>query len=268
MTIADTFDRPDEAGTTRWTISLLLVLALHAGLVLMIALRHIPIEPIGTPPAAVMIDLAPLPATAPAEPAPPPVVEPETQPPPPEPQQAVVSLPEPELPKLVPSPVPHPAVTLPAPQPPKPKPKLKRIEHPPTPPREAEPAPPLQPPAPAASAPPAAVSQPSAAQSAASTAASARASWQAQLLAWLEKYKRYPRVAQEQRQQGVVYLRFAIDRQGKVLSSQINKSSGFELLDDEVLALVQRAQPVPPPPPEISGNRIELQVPVAFTLRR
>jgi protein TonB len=267
MTIADTFDRPDGAGTTRWTISLLLVLALHAGLVLMIALRHIPIEPIGMPPAAVMVDLAPLPATAPAEPAPPPVVEPEVQPPPPEPQQAVVPLPEPELPKLAPSPAPHPAVTLPAPQPPKPKPKAKRVEHPPAPQQEAEPPPPLQRQAPPVSAPPAAAPQSSAAQSTASSA-SARATWQAQLLAWLEKYKRYPRVAQEQRQQGVVSLRFAIDRQGKVLSSQINKSSGFELLDDEVLALVQRAQPVPPPPPEISGNRIELQVPVAFTLRR
>src|SRR5262249_11392564 len=207
MTIADTFDRPDGAGTTRWTISLLLVLALHAGLVLMIALRHIPIEPIGMPPAAVMIDLAPLPAAAPAEAPPPPVVEPEVQPPPPEPQQDVVPLPEPELPKLAPSPAPHPAVTLPAPQPPKPRPKVKRVEHPPALQREAERAPPLQQPAPAP--------QPSTPAS----SASVRASWQAQLLAWLEKYKRYPRVAQEQRQQGVVYLRFAIDRQGKVLSS-------------------------------------------------
>jgi protein TonB len=73
-----------------------------------------------------------------------------------------------------------------------------------------------------------------ASQAAASLAPAARANWQAQLVAWIEKYKRYPRVAQEQRQQGVVYLRFAIDRQGRVTSSQINRSSGFELLDDEV----------------------------------
>jgi len=65
----------------------------------------------------------------------------------------------------------------------------------------------------------------------------------------LEKYKRYPRVAQEQRQEGVAYLRFTIDREGKVISSQINQSSGFELLDDEVLALIQRAQPAPSPHP-------------------
>jgi periplasmic protein TonB len=267
MTVAaDTFDA-DRVGTARWTISLLVVLALHAALLVVIALRHVAVEPIGMPPSAVMIDLAPLPATAPPEPSPPPVIQPEVQTPP-EPQPELVPVPEPETPKLAPSPAPNPAVTLPPPQPPKPKPKAKRIEHPPMSRPEAEPTPALREPAPPATAPSAAAAQPSAAQSTASSAASARASWQAQLVAWLEKYKRYPRVAQEQRQQGVVYLHFAIDRQGKVLSSQINKSSGFELLDEEVLALIQRAQPVPAPPPEVGGSRIELLVPVAFSLRR
>jgi periplasmic protein TonB len=66
----------------------------------------------------------------------------------------------------------------------------------------------------------------------------------------------------------VVYLRFAMDRQGRVTSSQINKSSDFELLDDEVLALIQRAQPLPAPPPEVPGAVVDLVVPVAFSLRR
>ena len=268
MTVAATLDRPDCTGAGRWTVSLLVVLALHTGLLMVIALRHLEVEPLGMPPAAVMIDLAPLPKAAPAEPSPPTAVQPEVQAPPPEPPQETAPLPEPELPKLAPSPASHPAVTLPAPRPPKPKPQPRRVERPPASPREAEPATAMRPPASAMAAPPAAPPQPSAPQSAASSAASTRASWQAQLLAWLEKYKRYPRVAQEQHQQGVVYLRFAIDRQGKVLASQINKSSGFELLDDEVLALVERAQPVPAPPPEVSGARIELLVPVVFSLRR
>jgi len=264
--VADALDRPDRSVTTRWMVSLLVVLALHAALLVAIALRRVPVEPIGMPPAVVMIDLAPLPAAAPAEP-PPPAIQPEVQTPP-EPQPQVVPVPEPETPKLPPSLASHPVVTLPAPQPPKPKPKAKPIEHPPTARPEAEPAPApaLREPAPPAMAPQAAVTQPSAAQSTASSAASARASWQAQLVAWLEKYKRYPRIAQEQRQQGVVYLRFAIDRQGKVLLSQINKCSGFGLLDDEVLALLQRAQPLPSTPPAIGGERIELLVPVAFFL--
>jgi periplasmic protein TonB len=257
MTAAAADCRADRAAKPRWAACLVIVLALHAGLLLIIALRRVSQEPIGMPPAAVMVDLAPAPVAVPAEPPPPPA-PPDAQSPPPAP------------PKLEPSPAPHPEVALPAPPPmPKPKRKAKRVEHPPTPRRQAEPvASPREwtPPAPAA--PPATASQTSAAQSTPSTAASARATWQAQLVAWLERYKRYPRVAQEQRQQGVVYLRFAIDRQGRVLSSQISKSSGFVLLDEEVLALIQRAQPVPSPPPEIGGNRIELQIPVAFSLRR
>ena len=254
--VAVRFEHPGRGGTIHWTVSLLVVLALHGGLLLIIMFRQMLTEPIGMPPAAVMVDLAPLPAVAPAAPAPTPP-EPQVRTPPPEPPPEPQPLPEPETPKLTPSPAPHPAVMLSAPRPPKPK--VKRVERPPETQREPQPTAP----APSAAAPQSALSQ-----GAATSASSTRVTWQAQLLAWLEKYKRYPRVAQEQRQQGVVYLRFAIDRQGKVLSSQIKQSSGFELLDDEVLALVQRAQPVPSPPPEVTGDRIELVVPVAFSLRR
>jgi len=259
MTItADEFERSDRGGIVRWTVSLLIILALHTGLLLIITLRQLTTEPIGMPPAAVMIDLAPLPAPPLTEPSlVPPPPEPHVQTPPLEPQAEPLSLPEPKLPKLAPTPAPHPAVTLPAPQPPKPKPKVKRAEPPPLPQPQSAP---LAPPAPSA---PAATPQiPT------NSSPAARASWQAQLVAWLEKYRRYPRVAQEQRQQGVVHLRFTIDREGKVLASEINKSSGFELLDEEALTLIQRAQPVPAPPPEVAGNRIEQLVPVSFSLRK
>jgi periplasmic protein TonB len=267
MTIAaDGFDRPDRFGVVRWTGSLLIVLALHTALVLIIMLRQVWIEPVGMPPAAVIIDLAPVPAASPPAPSATLPPEPQVQPQPPETQAEPLPLPQPEAPKLVPSPAPHPAVTLPAPQPPKPKPKVKMIEQPTTPLRSPEPA--ARAPIATAALPPSSTPPASASHDSVSSSPAASASWQAQLVAWIEKYKRYPRVAQEQRQQGVVYLRFAIDRQGRVLSSHINRSSGFELLDDEVLALIQRAQPMPAPPPEVLGDRIDLVVPVAFSLRR
>jgi outer membrane biosynthesis protein TonB len=125
MTItADDLEPPDRAGIIRWTVCLLIVLALHGGLLLVAMLRQVPIESIGMPPAAVMIDLAPLPA----------ISAPSAQTPPPDPEQQPLPLPEPELPKFEPSPAPHPPVALPAPQPPKPKPQ--RIERPPGPQRE------------------------------------------------------------------------------------------------------------------------------------
>jgi periplasmic protein TonB len=98
--------------------------------------------------------------------------------------------------------------------------------------------------------------------------AAARTTWQAQLLGWLSRHKRYPRAAQEQRQQGTAYLGFALDRQGRVLSFRLDRSSGFAVLDEEVAALIQRAQPLPAPPPDLPGTRFELVVPVEFSLGR
>lgn len=93
-------------------------------------------------------------------------------------------------------------------------------------------------------------------------------SWQGLLLARLEAAKRYPEDARMRREQGVTLLRFTMDRDGKVLSAKIQKSSGFDALDQETLALIQRAQPLPRPPAEVSGNTIELVVPIEFTLTR
>lgn len=253
--VADSVAHRDHAELCRWGVSLTLVLLAHLSAGLYLLSRQMPLDAAGgPPPEAVMIDLAPLPAPAPPAPAPPiPVPEPKPQPqplveaPPPPP------LPDIPLPELPPSPAPKPAVVLPKP-PPKPKP----VEHPP----QAEPERPRPPAAPAAAAPPAPVNAPPAVN-----AGAARASWQAQLVGWLERYKRYPRLAQEQRQEGVVYLRFTMDRGGHVLAAQIDKGSGFPLLDEEVSALIQRAQPLPVMPPEVPGAQITLTLPVAFSLR-
>jgi protein TonB len=90
--------------------------------------------------------------------------------------------------------------------------------------------------------------------------------WQGLLLARLSAVKRYPAAARFHHQQGVVLLRFSIDREGRVLSARIEKSSGVDSLDQETLALIQRAQPLPKPPAEMPGNPIVLVVPIEFSL--
>jgi protein TonB len=90
----------------------------------------------------------------------------------------------------------------------------------------------------------------------------------ARLLAHLDSKKRYPPGAQRLRQEGVVHVRFTMDRAGRVLASRIERSSGRALLDREALAMLARAQPLPAPPPEISGATIELTTPVEFFLSR
>ncbi len=98
-------------------------------------------------------------------------------------------------------------------------------------------------------------------------ARAAAATWHSQIAALIEHSKRYPPQARSRREQGVAQLFFSIDREGRVLSSRIVTSSGFAALDEETLALVQRAQPFPAPPPEVPGDEIKFQVPVRFGLR-
>lgn len=89
----------------------------------------------------------------------------------------------------------------------------------------------------------------------------------ATLLAWLEKHREYPRRARMRRQEGTVLLHFVIDRNGRVLEHRIEKSSGFSILDEEVLKMLQRAQPLPAMPDDIDMEQLALAVPVQFFLR-
>lgn len=96
----------------------------------------------------------------------------------------------------------------------------------------------------------------------------AERTWESTLLAHLERNKRYPGPAQRRRQEDVIYVRFAMDRVGKVLEYAIERSQGYALLDQEVVALIQRSSPLPPPPAEVRGERLEMVVPVEFFLRK
>ena len=91
--------------------------------------------------------------------------------------------------------------------------------------------------------------------------------WQTVLLGHLERHKRYPSRARRRRQEGVVSVRLTLNRNGYVLERRIAVSSGVSALDAEALALIDRAQPLPPPPPEIKGDIIELVAPIEFFIR-
>lgn len=91
--------------------------------------------------------------------------------------------------------------------------------------------------------------------------------WKSALVARLERAKRYPPEAQARGEHGVAQLAFSVDRTGGVHTPRIVRSSGSRLLDAATLALVERAAPLPPPPPEISGTQIAIQVPIRYDIR-
>ena len=91
--------------------------------------------------------------------------------------------------------------------------------------------------------------------------------WKTRIVALLERNKRYPAAAQSRRERGTAQVFFSLDRQGHVIESRIVRSSGAAALDEEALALLNRAQPFPTPPPELAGERVNLTVPIRFNLK-
>lgn len=241
----------------RWGGSFILVLAVHAGAVVMILGWSHGEVPYSPPPAAVMMELAPLPEA--------PAATPNEAPPGPELSEVV---PEPEPPPPVEMPPPVMAeVTLPDPEPPPPV-DLK----PPPPPKPVEKRPP-KPPQPKVAAPQAAPAE--AARAAApmpgasvDPPSNTLPTWKGILLKHLERHKRYPAEAQRSRHEGITYIRFVMSRDGRVLSARVERSANIASLDQEGLDLLQRAQPLPPLPADQPGESLELIVPIQFFMRR
>jgi periplasmic protein TonB len=251
-------DRHLPAGPwARWIACLLLVLAAHAAALLTLR-RTVP--PLGmAAPDAIMIDLSPEPVTPPSQavqsqpdipPAEPPKVEPPPDVTPPEVQPEPEPPPPLAFPDAVP-PVPQAEVALPPKPVPKPRPPARPRS------QAASPvAPTIQPPT--------TVAQPAAPSPA---SGQAQVTWQAQLVAHLARFKRFPPAAQRRGEQGVVLMRLMLSHGGSVLAASMVQGSGYADLDAEAQAWIERAQPLPAAPPGMAVQQVEVTVPLRFTLR-
>lgn len=93
------------------------------------------------------------------------------------------------------------------------------------------------------------------------------ASWETTLVKHLQQFKRYPGDAQSRGEEGVVMLSFSVDRTGHVLAHRIVRSSGHPDLDAEVMSMIERAQPLPAFPSTMTDAKLDLTVPIRFSLR-
>jgi TonB family protein len=92
-----------------------------------------------------------------------------------------------------------------------------------------------------------------------------RATWQKELVAHLDKHKRYP---SERTQKGAeILVNFVLDRVGHVVSASIVKGSGDPAFDAAALAMLHRSDPVPPPPPLIADEGLSFTLPVVFRVK-
>ncbi|MEB0041739.1 MULTISPECIES: energy transducer TonB [unclassified Pseudomonas] len=237
---------------TRYSGSLLLVLAVHA-VAIIVALRWSAPQVIELPPAAMLVELAPMPA--PPTPPPPNVVQP------PQPPAPVEEMPLPKLAEAE-----KPEIAIPKAVKPKAKPQPPKVQKKPEPPQEkpADPKPVDTPPV---------ASQP--VKSDAPTQqpnppsdSNAKRSWQSDLQNHLGKYQKYPEDARRRNIAGSTRLNFEVDAEGKVISVSIAQSSGNASLDRATLEMIRRAQPLPKPPAEILRNgSIEVNAPFNYSLK-
>jgi protein TonB len=103
------------------------------------------------------------------------------------------------------------------------------------------------------------------AQGTGETARRLRTTWQKELIAHLDKHKRYP--AERVQKSAEIVVGFALDRTGHVLSASIVKGSGDPVFDAAALAMIRRSDPVPQPPPQVADEGLNFTLPVIFRVR-
>jgi len=252
-TAAKSFLLPEEdPELRRWLMAAAFVTAAHGGLVLWLMNKD-DANLAGAPPAAIIIELAPVDVAPPRE------TPSETTP---GPQMTQANPAEVEQPQTMAVPqlpsAPKPAVVLMPP--PKAKLKPKKIVK--------ETAKPVakrtrEPPAPRTSAPRAATASKAAASPASNAAEGAafRSAWSA-AMGW---DRHYPEAARARGEQGTVRLALTIGRSGHVISAHIVSSSGSSTLDQAALEMARNATGRPLPPE--MGSSVSLIVPVRYSIR-
>ena len=232
---------------------------LHGALLL--ALPRLPVTPPALPTIVASIRLVMPEASAPAQPVPAaqPVPEPAPVPRPPQAERAearpVLAAPQPAKPLVRPRPAAAtPLESAAQPTTPPASPPAMPTEIAVAAPRSAEPTP----------APPATTPHPTAQR--AST--EAIDSYRRQLTDLFAREHEYPRVAAMRGWEGEVRLRLRVARRGQLLGVRVDRSSGFEVLDQDALALLEGHGKLPPLPEALEVAEIEVVVPITYRLRK
>lgn len=84
----------------------------------------------------------------------------------------------------------------------------------------------------------------------------------------IEAARRYPLWAKKQGTEGITRLYFNVLADGRARDIKIVRPSGSNILDEEAVATIKRAQPFPPVPKEISSFSIGMEVAIVFSLNK
>lgn len=94
----------------------------------------------------------------------------------------------------------------------------------------------------------------------------AEADYFAILSAYLRRNKSYPSEARQARQQGVVTVRFTVDRRGNVSGESVKRSSGHAILDNATIQMLRRVSPLPSMPSSLKRDSATISLPIEYSL--
>jgi len=82
-----------------------------------------------------------------------------------------------------------------------------------------------------------------------------------------KRYKRYPIRAVEKGWKGRVEIRLVVGPNATIKSTQIKRSSTYQILDDQALDMVKKSTRAEPIPSALRGREFTLDIPVIFELQ-
>lgn len=89
----------------------------------------------------------------------------------------------------------------------------------------------------------------------------------AALAAQINRSKFYPRASRRLGEEGLVVVRFVIQRNGELTDLQVTESSGSPRLDEAALKTLRRVTPFKPIPVGLGRDSWPISVPISFNLR-
>lgn len=99
-------------------------------------------------------------------------------------------------------------------------------------------------------------------------AAEAISAYRRQLTELFARPHEYPRIAALRGWEGEVRLRVKVARKGNLLGVQLDRSSGYEVLDRDALAMLEGYGKLPPLPESFDSNEISVVVPINYKLKK
>jgi len=82
----------------------------------------------------------------------------------------------------------------------------------------------------------------------------------------IAKFQRYPRLAQRRGWEGKTVLNVKLTGEGDLILKNISISSGFKILDNEAMKMIDRAMPLPVPPELLKNKILTIYVPIKFEI--